>query len=294
MQQFIRKVKIFLEMIKFEHSIFALPFAYMGAILGAVVLTGELPEWSKIGWVTLAMIGARTAAMSLNRVIDKKYDKKNPRTAGRAIPAGLISITEVMLFVALSFLLLFWSAAQLNMLSVYLLPVAVFFLVFYSYTKRFTWACHFVLGITLGLAPLGGWVAITGEITLASLVLFITVAMWSAGFDLIYACQDVEFDREEGLHSFPGRFGIPTALITAKILHVLTAVGLIALFFMTSLSWLYLVGILIAYIILFYEHRLVSPKDLSKLNTAFFTMNGVLSAVVFTFTLIDVLMESFK
>ncbi|WP_217556262.1 UbiA-like polyprenyltransferase [Paenibacillus sp. GbtcB18] len=294
MRQLIHKTKIFLEMIKFEHSLFALPFAYMGAILGAVVETGHLPRWTQIMWVTLAMIGARTAAMSLNRVIDKKYDKKNPRTANRAIPAGLISVAEVTVFIILSFLLLFWSAYHLNLLSVYLLPVAAFFLVFYSYTKRFTWACHFVLGITLGLAPLGGWVAITGGITPAALVLFITVAMWSAGFDLLYACQDVEFDREEGLHSYPSRFGIPVALMTARVLHTLTAVGLISLFFMTNLSWWYLIGIIIAYIILFYEHRLVSPTDLSKLNTAFFTMNGILSMVVFAFTLVDILVETFR
>jgi 4-hydroxybenzoate polyprenyltransferase len=284
------KMKIFLEMIKFEHTLFALPFAFMGAVLGSVVVFGHLPSWVQIGWITLAMVGARTAAMSLNRVIDKAIDKKNPRTAGRAIPAGLISSGQVFFYIAVSFALLFWATWHLNSLSMKLLPIAVFFLVFYSYTKRFTWTCHFVLGITLGLAPLGGWIAVTGEFTLASLVFFLTIVCWSAGFDLIYSCQDVDFDRQAGLYSVPSRFGIANALLTARILHALTAVGLIALFFMSDLSWWYLMGLAIAYIILFYEHRLVTPKDLSKLNTAFFTMNGILSMVVFAFTLLDVLL----
>ncbi|MCD1260217.1 UbiA family prenyltransferase [Paenibacillus athensensis] len=284
------KIKIFLEMIKFEHSIFALPFAFMGAILGAVVTTGDLPTWAQIGWITLAMIGARTAGMSLNRVIDKAIDAKNARTAQRAIPAGLLSARQVLIYVILSFALLFWATYHLSALSMKLLPIAVFFLVFYSYTKRFTWLCHFFLGITLGLAPLGGWVAVTGEVSPAAFIFFLTIVCWSAGFDLIYACQDAEFDRQEGLYSLPSRFGIAAALNTARTLHVLTAVGLVTLFFLTHLSWWYLAGLVIAYAILFYEHRLVSPKDLSKLNVAFFTMNGVLSVVVFVFTLLDVFM----
>ncbi|MEW9698993.1 UbiA-like polyprenyltransferase [Paenibacillus sp. SI8] len=282
------KIKIFLEMIKFEHSVFALPFAFMGAILGSVVLNGHLPSWMQILWVTLAMVGARTAAMSLNRVIDKAIDKKNPRTENRAIPAGLISSKQVFIYILLSFALLFWATSNLSSLSMKLLPIAVFFLVFYSYTKRFTWACHFVLGLTLGLAPLGGWIAVTGQFTWASIIFYLTVVCWSTGFDLIYACQDADFDREEGLYSLPSRFGIKAALNTARVLHALTAVGLITLFFMTHLSWFYLIGLVIAYFLLYKEHRLVSPNDLSKLNAAFFTMNGVLSLVVFAFTLLDV------
>lgn len=287
----LNKIRIFLEMIKFEHTVFALPFAFMGAILGSVVLNDRLPTWPQTGWIVLAMIGARTAAMSLNRLIDRAIDKKNPRTAGRAIPAGLLSIGEVSVYIAISFALLFWATSNLNTLAMELLPIAVFFLVFYSYTKRFTWACHIVLGITLGLAPLGGWVAVTGSITGAALVFFATIVFWSAGFDIIYACQDIDFDRKEGLHSIPSRFGIARALWIARVFHMLTAVGLVALFFMTHLSWLYLIGLAIAYLILFYEHRLVSPNDLSKLNTAFFTMNGILSCVVFAFTFVDVLMR---
>lgn len=282
------KTKIFLEMIKFEHTLFALPFAFMGAILGSVSVSGRLPTWAEIGWITLAMIGARTAAMSLNRVIDKAIDAKNPRTEKRALPAGLLSTAEVLGFILLSFALLFYATSQLSRLAMQLLPIAVFFLVFYSYTKRFTWACHLFLGLTIALAPLGGWVAVTGRIDLVSIVFYLTVASWTAGFDIIYACQDAEFDKSEGLHSIPSRFGIAKSLGIARFLHVLTAAGFTALFFLTDLSWWYFTGIVVSYIILFYEHRLVKPGDLSKVNTAFFPMNGILSCVVFVFTLFDV------
>jgi 4-hydroxybenzoate polyprenyltransferase len=274
-------------MIKFEHTLFALPFAYMGAILGSMVLNHTLPSWPQIGWITLAMVGARSAAMGLNRVIDKVIDAKNPRTAGRAIPAGLLSSKEVLLFIFIALVVLFIATYQLNALCMELLPIAVFFLVFYSYTKRFTWACHLILGLTIALAPLGGWVAVTGKIDGVSIVFYLTVAFWTAGFDVIYACQDIEFDRKEGLYSIPSRFGIAKALILAKIFHVLTAVGFMSLYFLTDLSWVYFAGIILAYLVLIYEHRLVTPKDLSKLNTAFFTMNGVLSVLVFISTWID-------
>jgi 4-hydroxybenzoate polyprenyltransferase len=287
----LKKFKVFLEMIKFEHTLFALPFAYMGAILGSMVLNDALPNWEQIGWITLAMVGARSAAMGLNRVIDKVIDAKNPRTAGRAIPAGLLSSKEVLLFIAVALVLLFFATSQLNKLCMELLPIAVFFLVIYSYTKRFTWACHLILGLTIALAPLGGWVAVTGKIDMVSLVFYFTVAFWTAGFDVIYACQDIEFDRKEGLYSIPSRFGIPKALLLAKLFHVLTAIGFMSLYFLTDLSWVYFAGIIIAYLILIYEHRLVSPKDLSKLNTAFFTMNGVLSVLMFTFTFIDLVVR---
>ncbi|QGQ96874.1 4-hydroxybenzoate octaprenyltransferase [Paenibacillus psychroresistens] len=287
----LKKFKVFLEMIKFEHTLFALPFAYMGAILGSMVLNDALPNWEQIGWITLAMVGARSAAMGLNRVIDKVIDAKNPRTAGRAIPAGLLSSKEVLLFIVVSLVILFIATSQLNKLCMELLPIAVFFLVIYSYTKRFTWACHLILGLTIALAPLGGWVAVTGKIDMVSLVFYFTVAFWTAGFDVIYACQDIEFDRKEGLYSIPSRFGIPRALLLAKLFHVLTAIGFMSLYFLTDLSWVYFAGIIIAYLILIYEHRLVSPKDLSKLNTAFFTMNGVLSVLMFTFTFIDLVVR---
>jgi 4-hydroxybenzoate polyprenyltransferase len=283
----ISKLRVFLEMIKFEHTLFALPFAFVGAILGAVTMEKRLPEWSECGWILLAMVGARTAAMGLNRVIDKAIDGRNPRTAMRAIPAGLLKSKDVLIFIVISLILLFWAASQLNSLSLKLLPLAVFLLVFYSYTKRFTWACHIVLGLTIGLAPLGGWVAVTGSVTWTAIILYITVALWTAGFDVIYACQDVDFDRKEGLHSIPARFGISRALGIARMLHALTAAGFALLLILTDLSWWYFAGMVVAAVLLLYEHRMVKPNDLSKLNAAFFTMNGVLSAVIFVFTFID-------
>ncbi|OXM88278.1 UbiA-like polyprenyltransferase [Paenibacillus rigui] len=283
----LKKMKIFLEMIKVEHTLFALPFAFMGALLGSMVIFHKLPSWGQIGWIIMAMVGARSAAMGLNRVIDKVIDAKNPRTAMRAIPAGLISSKEAIIFIVISFTLLFWAASNLSALAVKLLPIAVFFLVFYSYTKRFTWACHIILGLTIGLAPLGGWVAVTNSITLPAIVFYIAIAFWTAGFDIIYATQDVDFDRKEGLHSIPSRFGVNGALRLARWFHTITAIGFLTLFYLTDLSWLYLTGVIIALGLLFYEHKIVNPKDLTRVNTAFFTLNSTLSIAVFVFTLID-------
>ncbi|WP_054941364.1 UbiA-like polyprenyltransferase [Paenibacillus ihuae] len=286
-----KKVGVFLQMIKFEHTVFALPFAFMGALLGSVVMFGQLPSWSQIGWIIIAMFGARSAAMGLNRLIDRISDAKNPRTAGRAIPAGLLKVGEVSVFIAISFFLLFWAAFKLNPLSAQLLPIAVFLLVFYSFTKRFTWACHLILGLTIALAPLGGWVAVTGNVDWTAMIFYFTIVFWTAGFDIIYSCQDVDFDVKEGLYSIPVRFGVARALDIAKVFHILTGIGFVSLLFITDLSWWYVAGMLIAYIILFYEHHIVSPSDLSRLQTAFFTMNGVLSIVVFSFTLIDLVVQ---
>jgi 4-hydroxybenzoate polyprenyltransferase len=274
-------------MIKFEHTIFALPFAFMGALLGSVIVFNKLPSWEQIGWIVLAMIGARSAAMGLNRLIDRTFDRMNPRTSMRAIPSGLISYKEVNLFILISFIVLFVASSQLDPLAMKLLPIAVFFLVFYSYTKRFTWLCHLILGLTIGLAPLGGWVAVTGEITWISILFYLTIALWIAGFDIIYACQDVEFDQKAGLYSIPSVFGIAVALRVARLLHVMTCVGLILLFYWTELSWIYLIGVFATYLLLIYEHLLVKPNDLSKVNVAFFTMNGFISIILFLFTWIE-------
>lgn len=286
----IKRIKVILDMIKFEHTVFALPFAYLGAVLGSLVVMGHLPSWGQIGWVTLAMVGARSAAMALNRLIDRHIDARNPRTANRAIPAGQISVRAVWWFVVVSFLVLFIAAYNLNRLAVELFPLAVFVLVIYSYTKRFTWACHLVLGAALGLAPLGGWVATTGQIDGVALLLFVTVALWTAGFDVIYACQDESFDRKEGLYSIPARFGLARALMLSRLFHAGTALGLLLLWLLTPLSEWFFVGVLVATAILIYEHRIVSPDDLSRLNTAFFTMNGVMSVVVFLFAMVDVIL----
>ncbi|MED1601501.1 MULTISPECIES: UbiA-like polyprenyltransferase [Alkalihalophilus] len=284
----VRKLKIILEMIKFEHTVFALPFAYFGAMLGSFIVNETWPTLMQWVWITVAMVGARSAAMSLNRVIDEKIDKYNPRTADRAIPAGLISKIEVMFFIIISFAMLIYAAFQLNQLAVYLLPLAVFFLVIYSYTKRFTWACHLILGITIALAPLGGWVAVTGSVSFEAFVLFTAVALWTTGFDVIYATQDADYDRERGLYSIPSRFGIRKALILAKLFHVISFAAFFLLFLITPLSWLYLIGVIIAGLIMIYEHSLVSADDLSKVGVAFFTMNGILSLVMFIFTVGDV------
>jgi len=283
----LNKVKILLEMIKFEHTIFALPFAFLGAVLGNIVVENSWPTWHEIIFVTLAMVGARSAAMSLNRLIDRYIDAKNPRTATRAIPAGLISVTEVLVFIVISFALLFYAAFQLNDLAVKLLPLAVFVLILYSYTKRFTWLCHFVLGVAIGFGPLGGWVATTGQIDGTALLLFIAVVFWTAGFDIIYACQDTDFDRKEGLYSLPSRFGIANALLIARFCHVVTIAGFVFLYLSSSLSIWFLIGVIVSAMILIYEHSLVKPTDLSKLDMAFFTMNGVLSVVMFVFTMLD-------
>lgn len=287
----VRKIGIFLQMIKFEHTVFALPFAFMGTLLGAVTVNHSMPTWAQIGWVLMAMFGARSAAMGLNRLIDRASDAKNPRTANRAIPAGLLKIGEVIIFIVASFALLFWASSQLNSLSMKLLPIAVVMLVLYSYTKRFTWLCHLVLGLTIALAPLGGWVAVTGKVDAAAWVLYGTVVFWIAGFDIVYACQDVEFDTKEGLNSIPVRFGVANSLKIAQAFHIATAIGFIGLLLLSQLGWWYIAGMVIAYLILFYEHYIVSPSDLSRLQTSFFTMNGVLSIVVFSFTMIDLVVQ---
>ncbi len=283
----IKKIRIILEMIKFEHTVFALPFAYMGALLGAIVMEKRMPSWAEIGWITLAMFGARSAAMSLNRLIDKAIDMRNPRTAGRALPAGLLKSAEVLIFTIVSFLLLFWAAANLHPIAMKLMPVAVFMLVLYSYTKRFTWLCHIVLGLTIGLSPLGGWLAITGSASLPVWLLFISVSLWIAGFDIVYATQDYEYDRKVGIHSIPARFGLSGALWIARSLHVVTAIGFISLFWYTDLSWVYLAGAIVSILLLFYQHWMVRPDDLSRVQVAFFGMNGTLSVLLFAFTIID-------
>lgn len=285
-----KKLKIILEMIKFEHTIFALPFAFLGAILGSLMVEGTWPTLWEWIWITLAMVGARSAAMTLNRVVDAKIDKANPRTAERAIPAGKISMKESIWFIVLSFVLLFFSAYQLNMLAVYLLPIAVFFLTAYSYTKRFTWLCHVFLGCTIAIAPLGGWVGTTGTLNPEAFFLYIAVAFWIAGFDIIYATQDADYDREVGLYSIPARFGIKHSLLIARSFHLISFAALFILYFVSPLSYLYLAGVFIVGIVMVYEHSLVKPDDLSKVQVAFFPMNGIISVVIFLFTIGDMVL----
>ncbi len=284
----IAKTKIFLDMIKFEHTVFALPFAYVGALLAGLIQVNSLPTITQTIWITLAMIGARTAAMALNRLIDKTIDLKNPRTSMRALPAKLISHRTVILFIVGSLILLMFAAAQLHPLCLMLSPVALFFLITYSYTKRFTWLCHYYLGITIALAPLGGWIALSGAAPWQAYLLFGAVALWIAGFDIFYACQDADFDRKEGLFSIPSRFGIETSFWFARITHGVAFLCLLLLYFFSPLSWIYLIGLMISAVLLIYEHLIIKPNDLSKLNQAFFMMNGLLSVTVFVCTLLDV------
>lgn len=279
------KVKIFAEMIKFEHTIFALPFAYLGAFLA----TNGIPSGFHFFWITMAMVGARTSAMALNRLIDRHIDARNPRTVERAIPKGLISVSETWAFIILSFILLFLSASMLNPLAFKLLPIAVFFLVVYSYTKRFTWLCHLVLGTSIGIAPAGAWVAVNGSLDLPAVILWIAIAFWVAGFDIVYACQDYNYDRKVGLNSIPVRFGISGALIMARVFHIITPLCLFLVGFLLKLGPIYFIGVILSAGILYYEHRMVSPDDLSKLNVAFFNMNGILSVVMFVFVVLDLL-----
>jgi 4-hydroxybenzoate polyprenyltransferase len=264
---------VFLEMIKFEHTIFALPFAYLGMLLAA----GGWPGWHAFAWITVAMVSARTLAMAFNRVSDRDIDARNPRTANRALPRGLLSTKAALIACGLSLVLLVLAAWQLNPLCLELLPLAALFLVGYSYTKRFTWLSHWLLGMTDGIAVAGAWVAVRARLDPQALVLWLAVTVWIAGFDLIYACQDVEFDRREGLHSVPARFGVAAALRWARISHAIMVVALIVVGAWAGLAWPYWLGLAVVVGLLVYEHRLVSPTDLSRLNVAFMNMNGYIS-----------------
>jgi 4-hydroxybenzoate polyprenyltransferase len=279
------RIKIFLEMIKFAHTIFALPFAFTAAVLAA----RGLPTVYQTFWIVVAMVGARTAAMGLNRIIDAEIDAKNPRTSSRAIPAGLIGKGTVFSFVMIGILLLIYAAYSLNTLCLYLSPLILFFLVLYSYCKRFTALAHIVLGITIAFAPLGAWVAIQGRIEQPAILLAGSVVFWLAGFDTLYALQDLEFDRANGLHSIPVRLGVNGSLWIARIFHLVMLGLMVALYGTMNLGSFFLVGVGITALLLFYEHWLLRTGDLTKLDMAFFNMNGYISINIFVFTLIDVL-----
>ncbi len=271
------KIRVLMENVKFEHSIFALPFAYLGMVLAA----RGLPTLHQFVWITVAMVSARTFAMSVNRLADSPEDARNPRTARRPLPQGLLGPWEVAGCAALSFAVLVLAAWQLNPLALMLLPLAAVILVGYAYTKRFTWLCHFILGLADGGAPFGGWIAVTGTLSWEPVILCLAVAFWVGGFDLIYACQDVEFDRSNKLHSVPARFSIATSLTQARLWHAATILLLALVGLMDALSWPYWVGLACAVGLLAYEHSLVSPKDLSRLNMAFFNVNGYIAVLVF-------------
>jgi len=270
-------VRHFLDAIKFEHTVFALPFAYVAMVLAA----DGWPGWPTVLWVTLAMAGARTLAMSVNRLVDRFIDAANPRTARRHLPAGLLAPWQVAAAAVVAGALLLLSAWMLNPLCLALAPLAVLFLVGYSYTKRFTWLSHWILGFTDGIAAAGGWIAVRAAFAPPVYVLWFALTVWIAGFDLIYACQDVEFDRQHRLHSVPARFGIPAALATARACHALTVAAFALLGVMMGLVWLYWLGVAVVAGLLVYEHSLVSANDLSRLDIAFFNVNGYIAVILF-------------
>jgi len=288
----LERLKVVLDMIKFEHTLFALPFAFMGMLLAA----GGWPPWRTVGWIVAAMVGARSAAMGWNRLVDRRIDAANPRTAGRALPAGRVTPAFVAGFVAASAALLVVAAWQLNPLALALSPVALAVLLLYSYTKRFTWASHLVLGLSLAGAPLGAWIAVRGDVAAPPLVLGGAVLLWVAGFDILYALQDVDFDRRTGLFSVPARFGVRAALWLSALLHgamLLLLAWLPSLYHAAAgangLGAAYWVGWAGCLALISYQHAVVRPGDLSRLDGAFFQANGALAVWLFGATAVAIL-----
>ena len=276
----IKKIAILLEMIKFEHTVFALPFAFMGAFLAA----RGLPSLDVFGWVILAMAGARTSAMGFNRIVDRKFDKDNPRTADRALPAGEVKLWEAWGMVILAAIIFFLSCYMLNRLAFLIAPFALGLTFFYSLTKRFTWLCHVVLGVALAFSPLGGWIAVKGTMLDFPYVLSLGVLFWVAGFDTVYACLDSDFDKEAGLFSLPSRFGRKRAFMLAVVFHVIAFAMFILTGIICRLDFIYYAGVGLTALALFYQHLVVNPKDLSRIQLSFFTLNGLISLTLFVST----------
>jgi len=284
---FLGSLRVTLEMIKWEHSIFALPFALCGAFLAA----GGIPSWRQLGWIIVAMVAARSAAMAFNRLADASIDATNPRTQSRALPAGALSKEFVAGFVVISCAVFVLAAWQLNRLTLLLSPVALGVVLLYSYSKRVTRWSHLVLGFSLGIAPAAAWIAVRGSLDPHILLLTAAVMFWVAGFDILYACQDYEFDQQTGLHSVPRYWGISRALWVARVFHIVMLVFLALLLSAFGLGKLAAIGVAAVAALLIYEHALVSSEDLSQLNAAFFTMNGVISVIFFAFVAADLLVK---
>jgi 4-hydroxybenzoate polyprenyltransferase len=281
----LKSLRTTLEMIKIEHTLFALPFAFLGAVLAA----RGLPSAYQIIWITVAMVGARSAAMAFNRLADREIDAANPRTAMRALPAGLLSTQFVGLFTLVSAAIFFLAAYMLNQLTLLLSPIALASVLLYSYTKRFTSLSHLVLGWCLSIAPTGAWIAVRGAIdSPVPLLLSLAVMLWTAGFDVIYACQDYEFDLNAGLHSIPQKLGIAKALWIARALHLGMFAALFAVYILSGLHWLGLVGVIATAVLLIYQHSIVKATDLSRLNAAFFTTNAFVSVILFVTVAADI------
>jgi 4-hydroxybenzoate polyprenyltransferase len=276
------KLLVLLEMIKWEHTVFALPFAYAGMLAAPVLFS-----FSNLFWITVAMIGARTAGMTLNRIIDAKMDAINPRTANRAIPKGLVGLREAWVFTGAAVGLLVLATLFLAPITRVLWPLVVLGFVIYPYTKRFTWLCHLALGVANGLAPGAAWVAVTGDVSWTPALIWAGAALWVAGFDVVYALLDRDFDLENRVNSLPVRFGIGSALVVSRLWHALSVAFLVAFGVAAGLGVVYYLGVVVVAGLLFYEQSLVSKDDLSKVDVAFFTMNGVISLIFFAFVLLD-------
>lgn len=276
----LKKIAILLEMIKFEHTVFALPFAFMGAFLSA----RGVPDMATFGWIILAMVGARTCAMGFNRIVDRKFDKLNPRTASRALPAKTVKLSEAWIMVLLAAGLFFIACYNLNQLTLILSPFALGLTLFYSLTKRFTWFCHIVLGVALAFSPLGGWVAVSGSLQNYPFVLSLGVLFWVAGFDTVYACLDADFDSQVGLFSLPAQFGRQNAFRLAVLFHIIAFALFVITGVVSRLNIFYYAGIVFTGVALFYQHIVVNPRDLSRIQLSFFTMNGLISLTLFVAT----------
>ncbi|MEJ2695358.1 MAG: UbiA-like polyprenyltransferase [Candidatus Sulfobium sp.] len=277
-----QKLVLYLRMIKFSHSIFALPFAFTSALIAA----SGIPAPRQVFWIIVAMVGARSGAMGLNRIIDRRIDSANPRTSGRELPRGVIGVGETVVFVAVSFGIMMFAAYMLNPLCLMLSPVAIAVLFLYSFTKRFTWTSHFVLGLAISASPMGAWIAVNGTFDVKIIPLAVAVIFWLAGFDVLYALKDVEFDRSYGLYSIPRRFGIQKSLYLARTFHGISYLLLVLNGLLFGLGAAYWTGMFIVAGLFFYEHSLIRENDLSRLDMAFFNMNGYISMTIFVFTLI--------
>lgn len=295
----VSKVKTFAELVKIEHTIFNLPFAYLGAFVAA----GGWPTLAQFFWVSLAMAGARSAAMAMNRLFDAEIDAKTPRTMTRHVPAGLVAKRDVWGMILISLVMLLLAAVNLHPLAVQFFPLAVLTVGLYSFTKRFTWLCHIWLGLSVAWAPFGAFVAVSGTVTTAALLLVVIVTLWNAGFDILYATQDMEPDRRNGVHSIPARFGLANSLVIARVLHLGVVASTLILgihlglltglnpLVWTAASWAYFTGWAVVAGLLHYEHQMISPTDMSRLNVAFFNMNGYIGVAFSFFTALAIVLQ---
>lgn len=279
----LNRIKKYGELVMFSHTLFSLPFALIGMIWAAQ----GLPSLNTLFWILVALVGGRNGANALNRIVDKDIDKKNPRTANRHLPKGTVKTYEAWAIVLVCFAIFVLAAYKLNPLCFMLSPVALLLFIIYSYTKRFTWICHIILGTACAGAPVGAWFAVTGKVSFTPFILGAVVMLWVAGFDIIYATQDIEFDRKAGLFSIPARFGLEGALLISSLLHIIMILLLISLYFITHRGFIYLLGIIISSVLLFLEHKLVSPSNEKKMKIASYNINQIVSVLIFVFTALD-------